>query len=456
MKTWDEVVKSKEYQALSPEDKLAAKQQYWDEVVSQKEEFKALSPEDQLAAKQEFFGNADEIVSQSTQKPTLWSKLGAEITPEMWQQAPYLTAIAKTAQDALTIPAHYFNQWLLNAPRSALGTVGIQYPETTNPVANPVAKVAGVAGALTSPAAAALGEIGQVFRGAPLSVKLAGAGLAGGATGFAYSPTENFFDIKQRMQQGAIGATAGVTTSFLFNALPKLINLGGKKTAQVIAEKADKGIDKLSQTLSNKYDNMFSKIGKGEVPNDNVFNAIRQAIDTFPEGSGAGKLQKIADRLANEENITATELHNLKQEISKLIPKSVWNGTQDANAIQNAYENIYWTITKELEKLGGEQYSGLTDEYRNFKLAERLARKVFYRQGVPSEYAVAKGIYDIPTQRAVRGLSTQLPPEEQFAQDFEAWRRGQAFKKWGGISGSGILAYLAHRILTNKLLRNGE
>ena len=371
-------------------------------------------------------------VVQEPEKKSFWSKMGAEITPQMWQQSPYATAIAQTGQDVATIPAHFFNQWLLNQPRSIASTMGIQYPETTNPVANLAAKGAGIAGAITSPAAQALGGIGQAFRGAPLGVKVAGGALAGGATGFAYAPTQNVFDIKQRTQQGVLGAVTGATISFVSNIAPKLINLGGRKTAQGLAEKADKGMEKLSQGLSDKYDDVFSNV-KGKVATQDIADDIQNTIDEFPEGANVGKLKSILKRIQGTEEkpiteISAKDLFNIKKEISKTIPKSIWNGVSDADAITNSKEQLYWKLTQKLEDLGGDEYKGLTAEYKNFKQAERLARKMFYRQGVPSNVPLG-GTYDIPTQRAVRGLSSQLPQEEQFAQQFEAWRRGNTIKK---------------------------
>ena len=58
--------------------------------------------------------------------------------------------------------------------------------------------------------------------------------------------------------------------------------------------------------------------------------------------------------------------------------------------------------------------------------------------------------YTVPRERATRYLSSQLPKEQQFAQDFEAWRRGNQIK--GGIAG-GTAVYMAHRFLTDSLMR---
>lgn len=254
----------------------------------------------------------------------------------------------------------------------------------------------------------------------------------------------------------AIAVPIGYGIGKGLQGIGKLINLGGRKTAQAIAQKADKGLDVLQQNLSSKYDALFAKVGKGEVANNNVFNSVREAVDAFPEGAGSGKLKQILARLADVDNISAKELHNLKQEVSKMIPKSVWSGITEGNAIQNAYENIYWTISGELEKIGGKAYQGLTQEYKGFKQAERLAKKLFFRQGIPSNEAL-RGVVDIPTEKAIRSLSKQLPKTEQFAQAFEAWRRGQGVKKALRVGvGGGALAYALHRYLTGKLLGNKE
>jgi len=283
-------------------------------------------------------------------------------------------------------------------------------------------------------------------------------GPLGTGAGYLMKPEQ-----REKLATGTIselgGALGGMKiydqiSKFLLNP-PKLINLGGRKTAQAIAEKADKGFDKLSKTLSDKYDDVFSNI-EAKVKTADIVDDIQNTINEFPEGANIGKLKSIAKRLGETKEISAKELFNIKKEISKTIPKSVWNGVSDADAITNSKEGLYWKLTKKLEEVGGEKFAGLTEEYKQFKQAERLARKMFYRQGIPSNVPLG-GTYDIPTEKAVRGLSSQLPPKEQFAQLFEAWRRGQTVKKTAGLLGGGsALTYLAHRYLSNKLLRGGD
>jgi hypothetical protein len=55
-KAWSEVEKSQEYQALPPAQKAAAKQEYWDTIVTNKPEFRSLPPVGQLSARTQFFG----------------------------------------------------------------------------------------------------------------------------------------------------------------------------------------------------------------------------------------------------------------------------------------------------------------------------------------------------------------------------------------------------------------
>jgi hypothetical protein len=55
-KSWLEVEQSEEYNSLAPEQKIAAKSEYWDTVVTQKPQFMDLTDEEKTLAQQEFFG----------------------------------------------------------------------------------------------------------------------------------------------------------------------------------------------------------------------------------------------------------------------------------------------------------------------------------------------------------------------------------------------------------------
>ena len=228
------------------------------------------------------------------------------------------------------------------------------------------------------------------------------------------------------------------------------LNLGGQKTAQKIAEKADKGIDKVGQFMSTKYDDLFNelKTAKGTAKVDDILTSIDDVKSSYPT-EFAGKLKQIQTKLANVQKtgkgLSAEELLNLKQEARKLVPKPVWQGRIEPDALQASKQEIYYKINDALGSLGGEKYKTLSGEYRQFKEAQRLIGKVFYNQGVPSNARVGAPI-DIPQRRAMETINNQLAPKEQFLAQLEAWRRGQAVKKvapWvaGGGVGSAIVNY---------------
>jgi hypothetical protein len=77
-KPWSVVEQSEEYQALAPEERLAAKQEYWDTVVTAKKDYNNMPPQEQLAAKTEFMGAMPSAIGAGSQtlKPLGYSKSG--------------------------------------------------------------------------------------------------------------------------------------------------------------------------------------------------------------------------------------------------------------------------------------------------------------------------------------------------------------------------------------------
>lgn len=288
----------------------------------------------------------------------------------------------------------------------------------------------------------------KIVKGAGLGSKVIRGAISGGVGG-ALLPQDT---LKQRGETARVGAGFGAGLTFIGSIAPKLINFGGKKTAQAIAQKADKGFDAISEELGKKYENLFNGI-KGTTSVDDLTNTISNTLDEYPEAANSGRIKKILTRLNEIKNsgnqVTATDLHNLKQEIRSTIPRSVWSGMSDADAMQTAKMDIYWKINDKLGQMGGEKYTALNQEYRNFKQAEKLARKFFYEQGIPSDKNVNSSMSRL-SRDAVRGLSSKLPGKEKFAQDFEAWRRGQIAKKLA-LGGGGIVLgdFLVRRAIGN-------
>lgn len=273
------------------------------------------------------------------------------------------------------------------------------------------------------------------------------AGMAGGGAGGAIAPADN---MQQRGVNAGFGALAGGAipmAAAIINKFPKIINLGGRKTGQKVAELSDKGIDKVGDYLSKKYDVMFDKLRtvNGTRKPDSIITAIDDVGNQFP-GQDMGKLSAIKTRLMkiqkSGKELTGEELHNLKQEVRTLIPKSVWKGSSEADAMQAAKKNIYFKVNEELGALGGDEYKALGKEFKQFKDAEALTRKLLYQDNVVSNQNLMRQI-DVPKERALNLINDKLPKEDQFLEALQAYRRGQTLKKYAGLGGIGATGIAA-------------
>lgn len=316
-----------------------------------------------------------------------------------------------------------------------LNKIGLKSPDS-------IGYKAGNIGGYAVPVAGARALIGKVapLAGRGIAKTIARGGIEGALAGAYGTPSDR-----------TGGAVGGGILGAIGSLFPKVINFGGTKTQQKLAEKATSGIDKIGDDLSMKYDQLFSNIKNGSAKVGDLADSIDDVVRQYPEGQGMDKLIKISKRLKKANNISAQELHNLKQEVRTLIPRSVWKGQSDANAIQNAQRDLYFRITEKLESLGGKEYSGLSQEYKKFKGFEQLANRVFYKNGVPSNANVLNKI-DEPTRKAVRELSSQLPQAEQFFDDFLALRRGGSVKRFlknpindAAIIGAGALIHQSRK-----------
>ena len=135
-RTWTEIEESKEYNELSQKGKMALKRRYFDEVITSKDEYNELSDGGKSQLRARFFA-----------KPSLYKAFNAEITPEDEKNSPYLSAIAKTAQEGIATPvAHFANQALLNLPRAVAENLGYDYPEPETAPGTILSKGAGIVG----------------------------------------------------------------------------------------------------------------------------------------------------------------------------------------------------------------------------------------------------------------------------------------------------------------------
>lgn len=346
-----------------------------------------------------------------------------KLTPTFDFADPSQHPIFNTLQQSTAAAAQMGNKLLFNVPERILNKYGQTLPEPNSLPGQILSGSGKIAGLALSPFKAG-GALAKNVQGAGVAANAARGAIAGGV-GMGLS------DIAAPTKEKVTNVGGGALAGSILGALPKLVNLGGRKTGQKIAEKATGGIDKIGDAISKKYDELFSQIKTGSSKTQDLVGSFDDVINSYPEGTNVGRLKAIRERIASQKSISAQELHNLKQEIRKVIPKGVWKGTADADAIQNAQRDLYFKITDKLGELGGDKYKGLSSEYRDYKNAEYLANRIFLNQGNVSNAKLLNPM-DVPTERALGKLNSQLPSKEQFLQDFLAYRRGQALKENAG------------------------
>lgn len=366
------------------------------------------------------------------------------------------SAIQSAGKDLLTIPAHYFNQYLLNFPRSITRTLGYEYPEKAS-TGNfqRGAMAAGVAGMVTSPLLRGISTLGKgnAILQAPLRQKM----IAGGLTGLAYAPNEDVVGLKERAVQGVLGATLPLIPAGAMKAktaLGKFIAPLKKFTPDIqkfakerlnipigaIETVKKKGIDIIHKIREN-YDDMTDwatqKIEKGFANKERFADeAYHTAVSQTPEGKFINikpAIDEAGNKLKKLGLITdsgkLTELG--KSEISR---DSVYGKLLDFYQSSNAISGIEALQQKESLTLG--QITKLSKARR-----ETLVNKdqfMFFRdklnslyKGKPSDIdvnSVVNKFYESGENSGIKGLQNarRLQREVFQAQDrFKESLKGQ-------------------------------
>lgn len=347
--------------------------------------------------------------SNIPEKKNPWSAIGAEITPQMKEQNPVLSAIAQTGQDVIKIPSDFINQFLLNAPRALLNKSGYSFPETTNPVAKNAANAAGIAGGIMNP------------------LKIKNPILAGAAYGSLYSNPDNIsLDIKSllnRATSGTVGAAGGAILSGIGKSLNSgdVINrfigtrkkdfLFGRNPGQAVADErivasnpedlSSKIGDKLNEYGKKIDDALFTSSTKKVDITDSLtpldkainiatennnqalvtrLNDAKTAITNHLSLDGNGKIQvqfaRKLDQLSPQE---ATQVKRIIGEMTK------FTGNPSEDKFSNiALKNVYGAIRNKIEQVVPE-VSPLNQKYADLKVAQiAIGRKDFSKTPITS------------------------------------------------------------------------
>lgn len=227
---------------------------------------------------------------------SIWSKVGAEITPEMQAQHPFLSAVGQTGQDVFTIPYAFFNQMALDYPRQVLEKkFGLTVPEAHAKAARGAAAVSGVTGGLKNPLLKSFGGA-KAFLSKPLLKK---AGISG-IQAMAYPTQEGIINLKEKPGQFVTGATLGaaipVAGKGVGMAAKQLKKIPGlpEWTARSIAGLTDfskKTIERLGSKVFNPEYNADDFVGKVFTPKfrEHVFTKIEKLT---PGWKDAAKLAR--------------------------------------------------------------------------------------------------------------------------------------------------------------------
>lgn len=215
---------------------------------------------------EEIFSNQSIPIEENGSKPSLdeifsgnevAKKALKDVIPsaESFKESdPYLYATAKTAKEAVNLPAHFFNQMAFNQPRAITEKLGYQYPSevdtstTSGKVSDIGSRILGVVGMIKSPIAKG---IEKLVPGATIKA----AAIRGALTGLAYSPQDPA-DIKQRVIQATTGAGLGASAQKIGNIVFKR-----QIASKELTEGAGARLQQAEMEMQKAFDASPSKFG---------------------------------------------------------------------------------------------------------------------------------------------------------------------------------------------------
>lgn len=347
--------------------------------------------------------------SVNSNQKSVWSALGADVTPQMQLDHPVLSGIAQAGQDMATIPGNFLNQILFNAPRALLNKAGYDYPKADSPEVQNVANVAGAAGALSNP------------------LKLANPLAAGAAYGALYSTKDNIGLDQKSLLNRAIGSGEGAAGGALLSGIGKAFNAGdvinryigtrkkdflfGKNPGTAVA---DEGIlasspDDLSDKIGYKLTDYGKKINtvlgsKGGTVN--ILDQLKPLNTAINKAAGLND-QALVDRLNEAKTAITNNLAidpstgkiqvQYARDLSKLtlqeatevkrIVGEKTNFTNNPSAdkfTNNALLQVYGGIRKQIENVAPE-VAPLNQRYADLKAAQiAISRKDFSKPPITS------------------------------------------------------------------------
>ena len=294
---------------------------------------------------------------------------------------PYARATYQTAKDIATIPAHFFNQRLLNYPRAILNKFGVGFPEAESDTGKILSKGAGVVGGVQS-GAALVQKFGLQSAKGAVKTALKSGGLAA-----SYADTEKPFDVKQNMAEFGGGALFGGVAKAgqnIFQSINRATS-GAPAFARRVREgfvnKKIESMKKFGADL-DKYTEQFPdrSISLSEIMKEaQATSPYDQKLNSFIKGNE--QLKKLVDNPQLANNMPVKEVQTL---LNKINPKiqgkygadflEVKDFVHDIKAAQlDAFPEM--AQTREMYAKVAEPYRIIKSKIREGALLQNLANK---------------------------------------------------------------------------------
>lgn len=328
--------------------------------------------------------------------PTMY---GADITPEMEQEHPYLSAIAKTAREGIATPAfHWANQTLFNTLRALAEKQGYEYPESETVPGKVLSKGAGIKAMFDVPLSYGQKASQYLTRNAPRQIaKLAknpsiskvarfisrpgvareaieGA-LMGGMVAPAYAPAGDPFNIAKRAATIPVGMAVGAVAQPALAGLGKLFNKVSQSRRPTYTQKAsgEKGVPFEQLTPEERIANRkyraeqsslsrkqaLQKEMRGLQSGDDVLSA---ELESYKNVVGKEKQQTIAkttQQISDDIGKAKKDLYNVSQESGIKLKEST---TRLSSDFSKTYGAAIDDIGNSLEKSGQSMMRSTADD----------------------------------------------------------------------------------------------
>ena len=294
------------------------------------------------------------------------------------------------------------------------------------------------------------GYYNKVGTGIPQQIGGLGVSTLGLGADMATNPGEALTTLVGGKLLGMAGKTRAGQAVSRFMTKPRSFLRFGRDAVLDVSKKGMAGVDKLDDLAQTRYGNELAKIKGAVTDMTPIRNSIADVKAQYPDETLV-QLNKLDKRLKDIKSLSASELKGIKEEIKKTVPKSVFQGKSEATPIQAAQLKVYNAVDDEIVKLGGDKYIAMKKEYSDWKNTAYDAYGILLEGGRPGDVKLRNwfGFGMSRRQRiALDKVSSLLPKDEQFMQQFDAWRRGQVAKTVG-TGGGGVLLgdYLVRRAI---------